>query len=73
MLVLDTSSMAKVLANKDESKCLKPLIAVIRPVRDRYIYDQVFINEAVMIDEKGTFYIVFYQGGGKRETTIWTG
>ena len=46
MLVLDTVSMAKVLANKDESKCLKPLIAVIRPVRDRYIYDQVFINQA---------------------------
>ena len=46
MLVLDTASMAKVLVNKDESKCLKPLIAVIRPVRDRYIYDQVFINEA---------------------------
>ena len=27
---------AKVLTNKDERRCLKPLIAVIRPVRDRY-------------------------------------
>ena len=35
-LVLDTALEAKVLANKDESKCLKPLIAVIRPVRDRF-------------------------------------
>ena len=34
--MLDTALEAKVLANKDESKCLKPLIAVIRPVRDRY-------------------------------------
>ena len=34
--VLDTALEAKVLANKDESKCFKPLIAVIRPVRDRY-------------------------------------
>ena len=36
-LVLDTALEAKVLANKDESKCLKPLIAVIRPVRDRHL------------------------------------
>ena len=34
-LVLDTAMEVKVLANKDESKCLKPLIAVNRPVRDR--------------------------------------
>ena len=34
--MLDTALEAKVLANKDESKCFKPLIAVIRPVRDRY-------------------------------------
>ena len=32
----DSVLEAKVLANKDESKCLKPLIAVIRPVRDRF-------------------------------------
>ena len=30
-LVLDTALEAKVLANKDESKCLKPLIAVKTP------------------------------------------
>ena len=36
VIVLDTATMAKVLEYKDESKCLKPLIAVIRPVRDRY-------------------------------------
>ena len=36
--MLDTALEAKVLANKDESKCFKPLIAVIRPVRDRYFY-----------------------------------
>ena len=36
--VLDTALEAKVLANKDESKCFKPLIAVIRPVRDRYSF-----------------------------------
>ena len=35
--VLDTALEAKVLANKDESKCLKPLIAVIRPVRGLYV------------------------------------
>ena len=34
--MLDTALEAKVLANKDESKCFEPLIAVIRPVRDRY-------------------------------------
>ena len=34
--MLDTALEAKVLANKDESKCFWPLIAVIRPVRDRY-------------------------------------
>ena len=34
--VLDTASMAKVLANKVASKC-KPLIALIRPVRYRYV------------------------------------
>ena len=34
--VLDTALEVKVLANKVESKCLKPLIAVIRLVRDRY-------------------------------------
>ena len=33
--VLDTALEAKVLANKDQSKCFKPLIAVIIPVRDR--------------------------------------
>ena len=37
VIVLDTATMAKVLANKDEGECLKPLIAVIRPVKDRYI------------------------------------
>ena len=36
--VLDTALEAKVLANKDESKCFAPLIAVIRPVRDRYSF-----------------------------------
>ena len=39
--VLDTALEAKVLANKDESKCFKPLIAVIRPVRDRYVDDWI--------------------------------
>ena len=39
--VLDTTLEAKVLANKDESKCFKPLIAVIRPVRDRYVDDWI--------------------------------
>ena len=34
--VLDAALEAKVNANKDESKCLKPLIAVNRPVRDRW-------------------------------------
>ena len=34
--MLDTALEAKVFANKDESKCFKPLIAVVRPVRDRY-------------------------------------
>ena len=34
--MLDTALEAKELANKDESKCFKPLIAVIRPVRDQY-------------------------------------
>ena len=34
--MLDTALEATVLANKDESKCFKPLIAVVRPVRDRY-------------------------------------
>ena len=37
VIVLDTATMAKVFANKDESECLKALIAVIRPVKDRYI------------------------------------
>ena len=36
--MLDTALEAKVLANKDESKCLKPLIAVIRLVRYQYEY-----------------------------------
>ena len=36
--VLDTALEAKVLANIDESKCSKPLIAVIRPVREPVIY-----------------------------------
>ena len=35
--MLDTALEAKELANKDESKCFKPLIAVIRPVGDRYL------------------------------------
>ena len=38
--MLDTALEAKVLANKDESKCFKPLIAVIRPVRDQYLFQK---------------------------------
>ena len=34
--MLDTALEAKVLANKDESECFWPLIAVMWPVRDRY-------------------------------------
>ena len=33
--MLDTALEAKVLAKKAESKWFKPLIAVIRPVRDK--------------------------------------
>ena len=41
--MLDTALEAKVLANKDESKCLRPLIAVNRPVRDRYVFMVIMI------------------------------
>ena len=40
--MLDTALEAKVLANKDESKCFKPLIAVVRPVRDRYTVQRMY-------------------------------
>ena len=65
--------MAKVLANKDESKCLKPLIAVNRPVRDRNIYDQVFINEADDDDweEKGHFSLFFFTKVEGKERRRW--
>ena len=58
--VPDSASMAKVLANKDESKCFKPLIAVIRPVRDRYVYRVIQPSSQVMqiathIQTKQTF------------------
>ena len=43
--VLDTALEAKVLANKDESKCFEPLIAVVRPVRDRYKKKKETIKE----------------------------
>ena len=42
--MLDTALEAKVLANKDESKCFKPLIAVVRPVRDRYEEERKLAN-----------------------------
>ena len=42
--MLDAALEAKVNANKDESKCLKPLIAVNRPVRDRYVFYRVLLK-----------------------------
>ena len=59
--MLDTALEAKVLANKDESKCLTPLIAVNRPVRDRYVFMVIMIihgSRSVFHDSKLAFMVL---------------